>query len=1001
MKRLIFAGGLSLALAGVAGASQLTGWTNSGTLTATNLVIDATNVVNFGNMSITASANFGQFDFSDVLTYTNRGLMSCTTGFIFNDSPASVGNIGPSINFVNQNPGQVEGGLGGAGTAPRIVISALNITNSGTLEVGQTGEIWAMGNSLDLSRGTVLVQGLDQPNGLSSGTSLGPGEFVQYWGTGINSNDFFLSNLSITNTFPSTSTAPSAYTNNEYQVFTNISFTVNNLLTGSGSNATGVAFTNVVSPSNIITQAIIFADTEGLVNESAFFTPVTTQISTNNVQEAVVEWTVQVTNIVGQTVNNSLFLTDDLGTLASAATEQTNNVSLRGLALLVPTNFNLFPTFTGTSNHGNVAYSTSLFFNGFGTNGNGVGEITNEYSTFSVNLAPVTVQPDPEVAGSTFSNVSGRVEITAGQSLNLTEATINAGNYLNLSSTNHYAGSQLAQVTFPFADISLGSTNGQMSISNLVPPYLTRFDGTIEAWSMAWTNLTTATTTTSTNTNSFTVTNVFTVLMVSSSLNPTSPVSIENLALRSTNVSVSDILDVNASMVISGQNLTITSNAPGAVTPEAELIFEPANENDLYSANLPGMQNFTNFGLFETGNAAFFQTRQDPNNPLAGDGPWQSVVNHGTIASGGGDIFWANSFINTGSVSNPASVQVEGFGPIYVTATTALLTNSSLIASEGDMVLSSGSFTMANETNTASGLLGLSATTLLTDLTPSGSGSFTGVGTSNTWSSGDGFSLNAAPSSPSELFGTTITSSCRATAQCENFWAGIPVALSAVGFTNVLPPMADNVPLGRLILSGGNNNSVFHFEGANYDTVNPYAIYVDQLQLKSGATNIAGGKYTAFNIDTNVTIYFLDATATVGTNTGDISQILSGQAGGHLVWVSNYVGRFSFVSHTYADSQTFDYNRAYVNAFGVPPEPLMLSPQTISLAIGTTNISSTTEAAISWYAPAYSTNTLYYRTMLNTNWTVRTNIVQGAASGRLNFIDSMTTNRLYRVGVTQ
>jgi hypothetical protein len=171
--------------------------------------------------------------------------------------------------------------------------------------------------------------------------------------------------------------------------------------------------------------------------------------------------------------------------------------------------------------------------------------------------------------------------------------------------------------------------------------------------------------------------------------------------------------------------------------------------------------------------------------------------------------------------------------------------------------------------------------------------------------------------------------------------------------------------------------------------------------LKNGATNQSGGKYTAFNIDTNVTLYFLDATATVGTNTGDISTVLSGQANGHLVWVSNYVGRFSFTSHTYPDLQTFNFNRAYLMNFGPPPEPpAPLTAQTIALAIGTTNISSKTEAAISWYAPANSTNTLYYRTMLSTNWIVRTNIVQGAVSGRVNFVDSMATNRLYRVGVT-
>ena len=207
-------------------------------------------------------------------------------------------------------------------------------------------------------------------------------------------------------------------------------------------------------------------------------------------------------------------------------------------------------------------------------------------------------------------------------------------------------------------------------------------------------------------TNSFPITNVFTVLMVSSALSPTSSVNIENLSLRSTNVVVSDVLTVNESLLINAQSLTITSNAPGSLTPNGEIDFLPLQPDDLFSANLPGILNFTNFGVLNTENAAFFQVRQDPNNPSAGDGPWQSVVNAGTIVSGGGDIFWANNFQNTGFV-------LAGTGPIFVTSTTALITNGQMNASAGDMSLSSGSITVSNETLTASGFLNPAATGLL------------------------------------------------------------------------------------------------------------------------------------------------------------------------------------------------------------------------------------------------------------------------------------------------
>ena len=996
MKRFIFAGGLSMALVGAAMAGPLTGWTNSGTLTDNNIVIDATNVVNLGVLDIELSG-FGQFGFSDVLTYTNRGIMYCDDGFEFNDSPASFGNIGPSANFINQNPGQVYGGAVVLQTGqvagitplvpPVIDISATNITSSGVLQVGQTGLISVTGSAVNLGHGSVIVEGFDQAaSGLiTGGAILGPGQIIDFWGGGLQSNNFFFQNLALADV----STGTSKTTNSAHNPAT---FNLQII------NGFAIAMTNNLNPSNIYTQAIIYVDDLGLVNESAYFLPpVATPISTNNFGTAVIKWSVLVTNAFGQVFSNTLYMSDDLGTLPTNLTFVTNNTTLGGLTQLVPTNYAFASTFDDRSltNTGNVPYSQSLFTNGFGTNGTGSGTISNEYATLGLTLSPVTIQPDTTVAGSTYSNVPARVQITANQSLDLTGSIIEAGNYLNLTSPNDYRGSQGAQISFPVADFNLGTSNGQMTISNLVVPYLTRFSGDIEAWSTVWTNLTMATniviTATATNTNAFSVTNGFMVTIVGSSINPFSIPSIQNLSLRSTNVVISDALTVSNNLLINAQNLTITSNGPTDLTPTGALTFSTPLGDDLYSANLPGLLNFTNAGTFTTLNAAFFQTRLNPNNPSAGDGPWQSIVNSGEIISeAGGDIFWANSFQNSGFV-------VAGTGPIFVTSTTALITNGQMNASSGDMSFTSGSLTIANEGLGASGYLNLAASVLLTDLTPSGTSTITN---GNFFSAGDGFSLLTAPTSPSGLLGTSVTSACRSNAVCQNSWAGVPVAFPTNVAATPLPTMAGNAPIGQLVLDGGNNNSVFHFQGANFDTVNPYAIYVDQIELMDGATNTnSAGRYTAFNIDTNVTIYFLKAS--VGTNS--VSSALAGQAagGGHLVWLQNNVGHFSATKVTYSDGQTFAVNSAYVQAYGLPPEPpVPLTPQTIHLQIGTTNVNSTPKAAISWYAPAYSTNTLYTRTFLNTNWLVRTNFVQGASSGRVSFLDSMATNHLYKVGVS-
>ena len=78
-----------------------------------------------------------------------------------------------------------------------------------------------------------------------------------------------------------------------------------------------------------------------------------------------------------------------------------------------------------------------------------------------------------------------------------------------------------------------------------------------------------------------------------------------------------------------------------------------------------------------------------------------------------------------------------------------------------------------------------------------------------------------------------------------------------------------------------------------------------------------------------------------------------------------------------------------------------LTPQNIQLQIKTTNIGPTPTAAISWYAQAHSTNTLYYRTMTNPNWLVRTNFVQSATPGRVTNFDSLGAGHLYKVSVGQ
>ena len=226
--------------------------------------------------------------------------------------------------------------------------------------------------------------------------------------------------------------------------------------------------------------------------------------------------------------------------------------------------------------------------------------------------------------------------------------------------------------------------------------------------------------------------------------------------------------------------------------------------------------------------------------------------------------------------------------------------------------------------------------------------------------------------------------------------------------------MSSNAPIGHLILNGGSTASVFHMSGG--DPVTTYAMYVDLLELQGGAINHqpVNGKetYTALNIDSNLTIYYLDA---VYSNL-DISEKLNGRNGGRLIWVSNYWGQFSVTNITYPDGRTFQFNRGLAQSLdidsdgdgiinGLDPTPFPEPPLTatnIAMNISLSRQGSAATVAVSWQAYAYSTNTLEYKDMAQpgANWQVLTNFVQGASTAPAIIYDPVRTNRLYRVLVS-
>ncbi len=129
MKQKLFIGLLVLSMARLVLGQASSVYINNGTITSPPSdppQIDATNFINNGEINIAFNSYTGvstvlaqvvflntsiqPFEFSDVLNYTNRGTMSCDTGFVFDTEPSSFGSPHMASSFGNANIGSITSG---------------------------------------------------------------------------------------------------------------------------------------------------------------------------------------------------------------------------------------------------------------------------------------------------------------------------------------------------------------------------------------------------------------------------------------------------------------------------------------------------------------------------------------------------------------------------------------------------------------------------------------------------------------------------------------------------------------------------------------------------------------------------------------------------------------------------------------------------------------------------------------------------------------------------
>jgi hypothetical protein len=940
--------------------------------------IDAITFINHAGGRISISGT-SLFNTSDTLNFTNQGSMTGFPGFDFQTYPpgngqprmaANIANLvsGPNNGFISCNGTFFYGGIGGlffgnlAGNA-KIILRATNIVNSGTIDMTASSLLKMNGKNINLARGNLNMANTQSTtlfgtNTVFNGVNLlfNAGILDGYWAAETATNGFNPVQ-DFTGQFPFT---PFHWvTNRNY-------FMLGEFLPNSFVGTVPYVFDSGAVNSNRFVQAVFLNNTDPAFINSVYFTPA----------QIAVQWQWTTPAWPGTTITtNYLYLTDNFGEVTNigiAVDGYINPQALYPTPTYRPVNYQFVQGVPYTFNNNVPAATPGLLPNLFIDV-----LVTNQYTGYQGLFTAGTALPT-DIAGGAYSNMPGRIEISAEASLDLDRTRISTLNYLLLEATNHFKGSQNAVITAPYADYNLRATNGLLTISNIIAPFVAHPKGTCSLYSARWTNVVNN------------ITNSYHVLFVDSVLLPLTTPEIGSLRLAVTNspataprnLVINDVLNITTGMQLNAERITVAQNDPSAFATAGELNL--LTGGIVWPTSTPNLQYLTNWGTIGMQNAVYFggSRTQPPYNTNLVDIPYQAMVNHGGITNQG-TLIWANYFENTGTIE-------AGLGSFVLQKCTNAQLNGGLVdASSGQVSIAVGTLVASNHMILSGGALDLYLTNLVSD----GGPTLFGFG-GNQWLAQNGFSLYRK-ATLGDLLGTTVYNYAVDYAETLNYWAGLDRGRSNSGFTN-------NCAIGKLILNGG-VGSDFRFIGTGVTN----GLYVDYLELDGSATNRdLLGNFTGLNIDPNIKIYFAEAVA----NGRSIAEKLDGKNGGRLVWVSTYAGAYSSTNLLYPDGRIYTFNRALVQSCNLDSDndgiancsdstPIFV-PGIVSMSISLTNRPPTAKV-LSWQSIAGATNYLYYRTNSNLgNWLLLTNFVSGPNNGNVSALDpSSNSTRYYRVRV--
>ena len=896
--------------------------------------IDATNFDNENQFTINFSlftANPEIFETLNTVNYTNNGLMVAsaplsTTGIFLSEAPGCGFQFDTrTTNVIPQqmagtfyNPGAIRVNsvtdtgdtFSSLATAGIFFAWATNIVNPGAIAVGENGLMKFTGQGVDLTRSQLSMENLNTEVNVL--TNLFPGL-----------NFEIPLNLSVlaaavgheTNyidpavAFSLPSPASDDFIPPLYLLLQNATAYVNNSLIG---------------PSNRLVRAVFISNPTPHVANNVYF----------NFGDILVQWAGTYLNpVTGFQATNFMYLEDFFG-------EVTNlQVNFGG----GPVTYNWLANWPFTLGAPAPTGLPPGTFNNF--------FITNDFAYESAQLIPTTVATNASLQNPSgaLTNMPGRIQITASNVLDLTLAQISGPNYMSLTSTNHFKGSSGAAIFSPFSDISLGVTNGFLSVSNLLAPLVPNWNGPVQVFSARWQIL-----------DASGVTNNYHVLLLNSDAVPTTTPVVQDLTLHATNLFVSDAFNIIRKLSIDATSLTVTTNmnTGGFGSQDGELNWYVPTA--LNSVQFPNLRWVTNNGAIRSVNLAVFGSSS---------AVYGAFINNSLLADQGTTVY-ATNFLNVGTISN-------GVGSFILQSVTTTLTNGSITAG-GNVSIATGSLLTSNLVLSVGKALNLAVTNQLTDSDATNGNNWTLNGQQNA-SPGiyliNGFNLPMLPANPAagDLRHTTVTHVAPSGRLINNLWAALDQGAQAAGYTN-------NVAVGRLILDaqGPSPGAQFYFSGTGASN----AIYVDQLTLLDYASytnHDANGNIPALGFNTNLVIYYADAIAS-GV---EVSEKLNHRNGDHLRWVPAYAGYYSSTNIVYPDGTTNTVNAALAQSTDLDsdgdgidnandPTPVF-TPDEVNFTVTATNIPPLA-ARLTWQTIPDATNTVFYRTNLAmTSWLVLTN----------------------------